>query len=339
MAPSRCTLAALLVSRVVTAVMDKVPLVTDETALATDETTLVTAFYPIKSKFVRDVYLEWIKAFVTLVCPRIVVFTSSEMAPIITALRPDGLSPMHVVVLEFEELESWKRWQTVWKQHHALDPERSYHTPELYALWAQKPFFVSRAIDVNPFRTKFFMWCDIGVFRSPPSDHTRNSFPTSTFLQTDRLLMLAIAPLQADDDVVHADGIRGDFSFPAVRNGGGVFGGGKPAHARWLSAYCAQIEAYISARRFAGKDQSVMLSTYLNDRSLAFFVRATDRGDPWFFLTRLCCSGSSADALVLDTTYAPESQTSQHKFASVPGSGISVDVSRNADGAAVYTFY
>ena len=225
------------------------------------------------------------------------------MEPIILALRAVELPRVHVVVLEFEELDSWKRWAPIWKEHHAIDPEKAYHTPELYAVWAQKPFFVSRAIRLNPFCTPFVMWCDIGVFRTPMSDSVRKSFPTSTFLEQNRLLMLAISPLEAEDDAVREDGIRGDFCFPAIRNGGTIFGGGKHAHEKWLNAYCAEIEAYIAAGRFIGKDQSVMLSAYLNDKSLAFFVRATDSGNPWFFLTRLCSSGATTPVFLLDGSY------------------------------------
>jgi len=82
-----------------------------------------------------------------------------------------------------------------------------------------------------------------------------------------------------------------------------LFGGGKLAHEKWLRAYCSEIEAYILAKRFVGKDQSVMLSTYLNDRSLAFFVRATDGDNPWFFLTRLCSCKNFSTSFDLDASY------------------------------------
>ena len=225
----------------------------------------------------------------TLECPRIVLFTSAEMAPAITALRPAHLPALHVVVVEFGELEAWKLWQDVWKAHHKLDAENFRHTPELYAVWAQKPFFLARAASMNVFDTEWFMWNDIGTFRDGGiPENVRKTYPQALHLQQDSLLMTAVESLRPSDWVLHPDDIRGDFRHPAVRNVGGLFGGGKVACDRWLHAYTAMLGKYFEAGRFAGKDQSVMLSAYLHDPSLATFVTCTDGADPWFFITRLC---------------------------------------------------
>jgi hypothetical protein len=76
-------------------------------------------------------------------------------------------------------------------------------------------------------------------------------------------------------------------------------------------------------------DLSVNVRTVLEDVTGSDFFTARYIGKPW---TIMC--GQTLFELPL----APESQTSQHKFASVPSCDITVDVSRDADGAAVYTF-
>ncbi len=80
------------------------------------------------------------------------------MAAQIAALRPRHLPQLHMCIMEFEDLEAWKFWKNNWQEQHALDPEAHYHSPELYAVWAQKVFFVARTATENPFGTAFFMW-------------------------------------------------------------------------------------------------------------------------------------------------------------------------------------
>ena len=47
-----------------------------------------------------------------------------------------------------------------------MDPEKSiHHSSELFWIWLNKPFFVSEAIQQNPFNSEIFAWSDIGCYR------------------------------------------------------------------------------------------------------------------------------------------------------------------------------
>lgn len=267
--------------------------------------TLVTAYYPVPSKFPPAQYLEWIRFFMTLECANIVLFTSAAMAPVITALRTSG-PPLHVIITEFEDLESWKLWGSTgkWDEHHRMDPEAFRHSPQLYAVWAQKAFCLVRAARKNPFNTTHFMWHDIGAFRGHIPEPIRKTYPTKTHFPADRLLMMAIEPSCAGDGSRSADGIRGHHAYPKIRNGGGIFGGTAQACERWLHAYIDMVYRYMSVGRFAGKDQEVMLSTYLHDASLATFVTSTVPGVSWFFLPYLCSEFGAR--FQVEDTYARE---------------------------------
>ncbi len=264
--------------------------------------TLVTAFYPIKSKASVQQYMDWAKEFLRLCCGSIILFTTAEMAPVLVSFRHPDLPPVHVIELPFEELDAWKLFRNKWKAHYTIDPENFRHSPELYAVWAQKPFFVVRAAQLNPFGTKWFVWNDIGSFRERMPDNIQRTYPCTKHFVENKLLMLAVAPMQPGDDVVYGDGIPGDFLFPKYRNGGTVFSGTKQSFEKWLLHYVVMLNKYFDAGRFAGKDQSVMLSTYLADRSLAAFVKCTDDKNPWFFLNRLFSEGNHV-RFELDTTY------------------------------------
>lgn len=245
-------------------------------------TTVVTAFYPIQSKFPTQQYLAWAERFLQLNAP-IVLYTEPHLVDTFRAMRP--FLPLKIVGKPFAELDMWALYETEWRAQHAMDHE-AYHSPELYAIWAQKSVFVAEVVRENPFETDTFYWCDIGAFRDPHiSAEILTTFPKADILRmvSPAILLNSVAPLEKADRVRGADGILGDFRL-VNRIVGGLWGGTATACLRWRSAFEAQLLRYFAASRFAGKDQSVMLSAYLEDPTLAAVARATTReGDGWFF--------------------------------------------------------
>lgn len=251
--------------------------------------TIVTAYYPIKSKFSMERYMNWASTFLRIKAP-IVLFTEESMTNTIQQMRGDR--PIHIVALPFHELETWKLYESKWKEHHDMDPEKERHTPELYTIWAEKAFFVEKAIQSNPFQTDFFFWCDIGAFRDPYVSHIiLDSFPTTKYLDSEQILFQSVGDVTPHDWIQRADGIRGEVissTWNEIRLVGGLWGGGRSACLRWKNAYQRMLEAYFRVGRFAGKDQQVMLSAYLDDPTLGRVVRCTKSYiDEWFFLEHL----------------------------------------------------
>jgi hypothetical protein len=251
--------------------------------------TLVTAYYPIKSKFLKEKYLNWGSTFLKLETP-LVMFTEADMVPYIKQMRGDR--PIKIYVVPFTELDTWKLYERKWIQHHAIDPEKHIHTPELYAVWAQKAFFVEKAIQENPFNTEYFFWCDFGAFRNSTINQiVLNSFPRIKHLPKDKIILQAINPLKDSDKCIKEDGIYGEAitnSWNEVRLVGGLWGGGIEGCLKWKEAYHKMLDTYFTSARFAGKDQIVMLSTYLENPSLATVINCTVSGiDEWFFFEYL----------------------------------------------------
>ena len=257
--------------------------------------TLVTAYYSIPSKFPHETYLQWATHFLQLDAS-IVLFTSPDLAETFRKMR--GSKPLHIITKDFSELEAWKKYEAQWREHKKMDKE-AYHTPELYALWAQKSFFMKEAIKSNPFYTPYFFWCDIGAFRkelyiketlsrylSSVYPKIKETFPQSRYLSSDRILFSSIEPLQPGDNTVQQE-IPGNFTNKN-RIVGGLWGGSIYACIIWHESYIKMLETYFRVSRFAGKDQSVMLSTYLRNPNLGLVVRPSiPIDDPWFFLTHL----------------------------------------------------
>lgn len=224
------------------------------------------------SKNPESTYLQWAQTFMTLDAP-IVLFTPPSHVKIFKAMRPS--KPLHVIPQSFDDLEMWKLHKSLWEIHHAMDHEKHHHSPELYAIWAQKSTFVYNTFLLNPFNTEYFFWCDIGAFRGPTIPETvRMSFPTTTHLPADRILLCSINPLIIDEITIQGDGIPGNFT-KVDRIVGGLWGGSGVGCYQWHVAYCAMLQQYFNANRFAGKDQSVMLSAYIDNPSLAYVTCAS----------------------------------------------------------------
>ena len=250
--------------------------------------TIVTAYYEIPSKFSNNKYMEWAKNFMELENP-IVLFTSSRLSNLFKTMREN--KPIVIVELEFEDLYTWKKYKNKWIEHHSLDPEKNIHSPELYSVWADKPFFLEKAIEKNYFKTTHFFWCDIGAFRESDKMYLFKNFPMTNYFQKDKILFLAIEPLQETDK---EDG----FDSMISRIGGGLWGGDIAACLRWKESYKNTLEKYFKENRFAGKDQIVMLSTYLKDTSLGVLVKTSI--DQWFCLEYLL---SGKAIIEYDETY------------------------------------
>ena len=265
--------------------------------------TVVTAFYPIKSKFPSTKYFEWAHTFMKLSSP-IILFTDASLTALFKSMRGD--KPIFIVELPFDELDTWKLYENKWKAHWHIDPEKHIHTPELYAIWAQKVFFVERAIELNVFSTDYFFWCDIGAFRNPSiSNVILNSFPTTHFMKYEKLILQAIGIIPESEKTMKDDGIFGEpinYKWNECRLVGGLWGGSTTACIQWKKSYQETLEKYFSANRFAGKDQAVMLSTYLANPILANIVRSTKTGiDNWFFLEHLL--SDEKNTYLLDESY------------------------------------
>ena len=251
--------------------------------------TIVSAFYAIKSKFSKDRYLDWGKTFMKLESP-IVLFTEESLIPELKVLRENR--PIIFVAVPFEDLDTWKLYKQQWIENHKIDPENSYHTPELYAIWAQKAFFVEKAIQSNYFNTDYYFWCDFGAFRNPNINPIiLKTFPQTKYFSSNKIILQSVDDLTESEKVIKEDGMYGEkisTSWNKIRLVGGLWGGNIKSCLKWKEEYQKMLELYFLKGRFAGKDQMVMLSTYLNNPNLANIIKCTINNiDKWFFLEHL----------------------------------------------------
>jgi hypothetical protein len=272
-----------------------------------DPCTLVTAYFNVSSRRNTSAYIEWAENLLKLEAP-IVLFTTSNYYEQFKRMR--GTLPIKIHTVDFNDIHMWKTYRNNWIEHYSLDPECDYHSPELFAIWANKSVWLKDVANENPFSSDYFLWCDFGCFRdSSLMNKFIKPFPSCIQNFHEGKILFSIVWKFEDVDFIVKDNIVGNFT---LNNGdykdrivGGLWGGDRLACNRWNIAYEDTLQKYFKAGLFAGKEQSVMMSTMLNDPSLGEFVEPTDefKATPerlWFFLQYLL-----SDPKIIKRVYVP----------------------------------
>jgi hypothetical protein len=249
------------------------------------QATIVTSYFKLnKSKASHDKYMEWMQNFLIIDNP-MVIFCDDKMYNSIRTLRKDKLRKTLILVTSFEEFHCYK-YSKDFLEHAKLDAEISVgHSFLLYMIWNEKSNFLKRAIDINPFNSDYFVWCDIGCFRRPNTEFLNWPNPARiSEMNKDKVLLLLVNQFTEKEIYnIRLDSLP-SFQF-ANRIGGTIFGGGRDVLLEWHAKYYAMLEHFISINRFIGKDQSIMNSVYLMNKNMVDIVNwKPECHDIWFYL-------------------------------------------------------
>jgi hypothetical protein len=250
--------------------------------------TVVSAYYPIPSKFAPEKYIEWMMEFWPKIPCQLIFFTDTAIAPQFEELFKKRAAPTQVVGIPFKELAAFKKLSPkVWVQTRAVDPESDKHSAELYAIWYEKKEFVLRAINMNPFGSDHFVWCDAGICRYKEWIPHLQNFPRREMIPPDgRMLVLRISPFDTIEQPADKNGIRGDFTS-GTSVGGGILAADITGWKLWSKSYDEMLMRFYLAGRFIGKDQNIMGSLILEKPELVHLVDpspAMNTIQRWFFL-------------------------------------------------------
>jgi hypothetical protein len=254
--------------------------------------TVVSAYYPIPSKYPPDQYLEWIRTFwPQMRCP-LVMFTEPDLVGMLTEIlgAREGAGGTRVIGLPFSQLTAFTALDpAVWFRAWSEDPEKGVHSPQLYALWWEKKEFVRRVIEMNPFGSTKFIWCDAGIGRYPGWTSTlAGRFPFADRVPQEKMLLLEIRPFeQADFSTVDAWGVRGGDFTRRNSVGGGILAADIEGWRKWSAAVDSVFMKFLVSGRFVGKDQNIYASVALEfpDRVLSVSAGGGfDEIQKWFYL-------------------------------------------------------
>lgn len=265
-------------------------------------TTIVTAYFQLSSsKASHHIYLEWMQNMLSIETP-MVIFTDAGCREQIRQKRPAHL-PTAIIVTEFGEFHTHKYEQTFAEHFLQYDHETAIgHNPKLSQIWNEKPHFLKRATEADPFHSKYFLWVDIGCVRLPELAPKLSQFPSTARLDAsignngkDKILLLYVYSFSdAEWGLLGEIDIANIPSFQYTnRLGGTIFGGTKRAVEKWWEEYYTTLDDFIRIGRFIGKDQSIINTVFLRRPDLVQLVAQTlgnlggkggDLVSDWFYL-------------------------------------------------------
>jgi len=177
--------------------------------------TVVTSYHNGKNKYTHEHYLKWAKNFLSIPFD-LVVFTNKENISWIRELR--GNLPLVLIEKNLEDFQHYNFFQK-YKDIAELDNERNpntgvkYHSAELYIIWNEKVKLVNQAIKENPYKSNFFIWCDIGTFRE--ESYIKNNFTSDKLINSNKMTFVMNSEI---DDQYYRNGYLIDIVLGAQGN-------------------------------------------------------------------------------------------------------------------------
>ena len=130
---------------------------------------LVSAFYPLsKSKHSHEEYSVWLSRYLSKVSTHIYFFAPPDIEPMIRRLRGDLPMTLNTTYASPYDIPPLAGMQEVYESMHTLDPEKDIHSPELYAVWTSKTFFLDEGLqnmEQSGDKYDYAFWNDAGSFR------------------------------------------------------------------------------------------------------------------------------------------------------------------------------
>jgi hypothetical protein len=256
--------------------------------------TVVSAYYKLsKSKHSSDQYKKWIANFLKNVRSPIIMFCEEESVPFLSSFQDPTRSSLVIIVLPFSGLPlQTEDWMTYWRETMEREDEfKHLHSPEQFIIWNSKTALVRKAIEVNPFHSDKFVWCDAGCWRDESqAKRFGPTWPNPRMIPPSSMLFLDINDLYAYRKMVREGKLEWwqintrnakDFSMC-----GSIFAGSKDAWIQWNDVYYNTLIIYKESGWFAGDDQSVMMSAEFQTTN-SIHIRAPPHDamvDRWFYL-------------------------------------------------------
>jgi hypothetical protein len=143
------------------------------TNLKSCPSTIVTGYFKLRSKHTSCEYLMWMKNMLSIQdC--MVVMTESSMVGTIKSLRQHALDGTVIIEmmnsvydLPISQLHTEQRNPEFWPHQLAIDQEKHLHQSyQVFWIWLSKTWCVVQAIHKDYFHSSWYMWQDIGSYRT-----------------------------------------------------------------------------------------------------------------------------------------------------------------------------
>ena len=249
-----------------------------------DDITLVTSLFKIKSKYSFNNYLNWTKNLLKKNIS-IVFFIDKSIYKIIKNMRPNIYNNKTVwIQINIENFYSYKNYIEDFIETHKIDPEKKIHTIFLYLVWAEKCYFVRKAINRNYFNSKCFYWIDAGFFRKDVFSSKKWPSPNKC-IQDPRVIinsMRKFSNLEVEALKNLNVKLYNNFIIKRRNVGGGLFGGQPKYLIKFINLYYQTIKKFIKKKMFIGKDQNIFAYISYFNKDIVNIIHS----EQWFYFNK-----------------------------------------------------
>jgi hypothetical protein len=237
-----------------------------------EDITLITAFIKIEKNKYNSDYIEWISNLLLNLNKNLIIYTSIEYYELIKKLRSNYEDKTIIKIIKIEDFYMYK-YKEYLQKDLLRDHEYEYHNIDLYMIWNEKLKFIERGIELNPFKTKYFAWCDIGYVRNKRYiDMYMKKFPNIEKITENKIYMLNIDYNFTEEDF--KEPYNNKYRYVSNIIGGGFIIGNEENLKRMINIYYNEIiPYYIENNKFIGKDQTLYVSLYLKYPNLIKLIR------------------------------------------------------------------
>ncbi|KAJ7175706.1 hypothetical protein C8R46DRAFT_989772 [Mycena filopes] len=261
--------------------LDKSPVAADD-ALGSDTTEtgnatrilLVSAFFPLaKSKHTTREYEEWLSKYLQPITTDIYFYAPVAMAELIRKCRGDMPIIIDTTYSSPFDIPPLRNSRAQYSEMYAQDRERALHSPDLYAVWNAKPFFLDKAVHALSRAGRdydYAFWNDAGSFRTshsyqdwPDPARTREIWKAGSRLSGEKEEDLLFFPIAGLPDPSLRYWTESHGPVDTELSEGSFFGGSPTAIAWWKRTFYAYHDHYLKLGIFVGKDQTLINALFL----------------------------------------------------------------------------
>ncbi|KAL7530069.1 hypothetical protein ACHAXR_003291 [Thalassiosira sp. AJA248-18] len=246
--------------------------------------TIVTAYFQVSSKRKKSYYVDWMRNML-LLRDAMVIFTTPDMVETIQHHRANAINRTLVVPIDLEDTEIAKKYDhAFWKNQLEKDYLKKQHQSfELFWIWLSKSFFVTTAIQIDPFRSDVYAWVDIGCFRIPGAYEGKEMINKGRgLIPHDRILHMAHT--KPNPPPYYMWNNVGDLHERKwFYHSGAQMVGYKSTWLRYHREFLETINRYVERNMFIGEDQAVLQSLCLRVTNLCVYLTTKGIKDTPYF--------------------------------------------------------
>ena len=240
-----------------------------------------TSYFRVPSKRSHEIYQKYIRNFF---CVKACVVAFTDEVSIFDKYNSPGLYVKAINLSDTaHQIFGWG--QVYWYYQWTIDPERTIHKGyQLYWIWALKTYFVKTAAEINPYKSEYYLWLDIGMFRNSNFNHLDmiSISPPMPFANKS-VYYGQPQPFQIDDMILDKDGkCMTDFRYKD-RLAGGLFLLHRDFTTVWNEKYLTMMKEYKRRKWFVGKDQNLLATMCIEQPSDCMIVSSSwTPGNEWY---------------------------------------------------------